>query len=109
MFTPPKTVAYEAEVAHCAARAMDGADPLDGPVAVEIEAIHGIPQSWSKKKQAAAVGGPVTAKPDIDNLIKSVADGANGVAWVDDKQIAKITARKIYGTEPGVRVRVSAM
>ncbi len=30
---------------------------------------------------------------DIDNMVKSVMDGLNKVAWVDDKQVKDLTAR----------------
>ena len=35
-------------------------------------------------------------KPDIDNIIKSIQDGLNGVAYDDDCQVVSITANKIY-------------
>lgn len=31
---------------------------------------------------------------DLDNLIKLVLDGLNGVAWLDDSQVNEIKARK---------------
>lgn len=35
-------------------------------------------------------------RPDLDNLIKFVLDVAIGILYEDDKQIAKITAEKVY-------------
>lgn len=35
-------------------------------------------------------------RPDIDNFVKSILDGLNGLAWEDDGQIVKITAEKYY-------------
>jgi len=39
-----------------------------------------------------------TKTPDIDNCIKFVLDALNGVAYHDDKQVAKVTATKKWMT-----------
>ena len=106
MYTPSKTVAYEGLVAHAASCSMDGAAPLTGALRVSIVSVHSIPQSWSNKKRELHVGKACTSKPDIDNIVKAIADGGNGVVWEDDKQIASVFAMKMYGATPGVRVRV---
>jgi Holliday junction resolvase RusA-like endonuclease len=31
---------------------------------------------------------------DLDNLIKSICDSLNGIAWVDDKQVTEIMAKR---------------
>ena len=36
--------------------------------------------------------------PDIDNLIKAVFDGLNGVAWADDRQVVRVTAERLAAT-----------
>jgi Holliday junction resolvase RusA-like endonuclease len=111
MFTPAKTVAYEGLVAMAAQMAMGATSPFSGPLAVEIEAVHSVPASWSKKRRNDALSGLAhpAVKPDIDNIVKAIADGGNGVAWVDDKQIVRLTAGKRYGTDPGVHVRVGTV
>lgn len=47
-----------------------------------------------------------TKKPDIDNVIKVIADALNGVAYDDDKQIIDVSARKVYSETPRVDVRI---
>jgi Holliday junction resolvase RusA-like endonuclease len=37
---------------------------------------------------------------DIDNLVKTVLDGFNGVVWKDDAQVMEIAARKFLGVSP---------
>lgn len=39
-------------------------------------------------------------RPDIDNLIKTVLDALNGLAYEDDKQIVKVSARKEWSNRP---------
>lgn len=39
-------------------------------------------------------------RPDIDNLIKTVLDALNGLAYEDDKQVIKIKARKEWSPTP---------
>lgn len=36
----------------------------------------------------------ISLRADIDNLIKTVLDGLNGVAWEDDTQVVKVEAVK---------------
>lgn len=109
LYTPAKTVAYESLVAMSAKAAMGGASPFSGPVALELEAIHTVPASWSNKRRQQALDGQIipTCKPDLDNVLKAIGDGANGIAWVDDKQIAAVQMVKRYGPAPGVLVRVA--
>ena len=79
---------------------------LAGAIQIKILAYYAIPKSFSNKKRDAAMRGDATPqiKPDLDNVIKSVCDGLNGVAYDDDKQITFITAAKYYGDPPRVKV-----
>ena len=36
---------------------------------------------------------------DIDNLVKFVLDGVNGLVYKDDKQVVKLVAYKLYDSE----------
>lgn len=70
--------------------------PHPGPVGLVVHASYIPPTSWSKKKRQAALNGELfkDTKPDLDNVIKSVKDGLNRIAWLDDKQVVKIAADK---------------
>ena len=109
MYTPAKTVNYEALVKMCALQQRKG-ELIKGPVALHITAVFGIPKSWSKKKLAQFAAGEtvdyVTKKPDIDNIQKIIADALNGVVWVDDSQVVDSYSAKRYGHTPCVIVRV---
>lgn len=94
--TPESTRTYEQMIAMLWKCERYGVS--DKPIAIEITAFYLVPKSWSKKKQAAVYAGEIkpTVKPDIDNIVKIVLDGLNGVAYTDDKQVIQITARKKY-------------
>ena len=109
IYTPKKTANYESLIAHAAHQAMAGAAPVEFACQVQLSITVGVPASWSKKKQAAALAGQVlpTKKPDTDNVVKAVFDGMNGVVWRDDVQAVDLFVRKRYGAAPCVFVRVS--
>lgn len=106
MATPAKTVAYEGLVAHAAQQAMAGCPLLDGPVAIDLVLDCQVPASWSQRKQRLALAGKVrpTTKPDVDNVVKAIFDGCNGVLWRDDVQVVTLSLRKVYSLTPGVSV-----
>ena len=111
MYTPEKTAAYEGLVAHAGRVAMAGAAPIEGGCSVVLDVCLPVPESWSKKKQAAALAGQVlaTKKPDTDNVIKAIFDGLNAVAWRDDVQVVRVTTQKRYGATPGVAVQITEL
>lgn len=71
-------------------------EPFKNAVSINFTAYIPVPQSFSKKKRELALAGKIcpTKKPDIDNLCKQLLDT---LTWLDDKQVIKITAIKIYG------------
>ena len=75
---------------------------IDKPIKLTIEFHFPLLKSWSNKKHVAMVGQYKRTKPDIDNLIKTVLDAANGHLWNDDNQIVEITSFKKYAEEAKV-------
>lgn len=108
MFTPQKTASYEGLIAMAGTEAMAGRTLLEGAVMVEMRIVLAIPESMSKKRKAQAIAGELfpTKKPDMDNVIKAIYDGLNGVVWKDDVQVVDAFVRKRYGEVPGVHVRI---
>ena len=109
MYTPAKTENYEARVALFAQQAMAGQSIIEGPVALSVTALFPIPPSWPKKRQAAARAGTEqhTKKPDLDNVLKAIKDGMNGVVWKDDSQVCVLReCRKGFSDTPRVVVAV---
>lgn len=108
-YTPENTAKYENLVRVTFATKYPDHVPIDTAVSLTIRAYFKIPESWPKyKKQEARDGGTMkTSKPDIDNIIKSICDGLNGVAWTDDARIAMISASKYYSDQPRVVVMIT--
>lgn len=104
-FTPEKTRAYEAAVAWECRKAMKGKLPSTLPQNVSVEVMVKPPKSWTKIKTKNALGGFIApGRPDIDNYLKAVLDGCNGVAFLDDSQVVAVYATKRYAETDGVRV-----
>jgi Holliday junction resolvase RusA-like endonuclease len=57
--------------------------------ALEVRIIANLPRPKTNKNKHH------NTKPDLDNIIKQL-DLMNGILWLDDKQIIKITAWKQY-------------
>lgn len=98
-YTPQKTRTHEGVVATLAMHAMRGRSPLNGPIILHVRFVLSIPKAWPRWKSEMAHRGEIlpTAKPDIDNLVKAVKDGLNGVVWNDDAQVISLTTVKEYG------------
>lgn len=104
VYTTPKTRAYENIVK---STAIDNRVPcVTTALRVELVIYKSIPKSFSKKKRELANEGKIypVVKPDIDNYVKAVLDGLNGVLFVDDKQIVDFRAIKRYSDSPRVEV-----
>ena len=99
-YTPKKTEDAERNI-RAAWIGKYGDRPADHPVEMRIEFVYEIPKSWSKKKKMWASTGVIskTSRPDIDNLVKTVMDALNGIAYVDDSLIRRVEASKRYKRE----------
>ena len=78
------------------------------PVTLHIVARFLPPQSKSKKLKQQMLAGEILPlkKPDMDNIVKVVADALNGVAYHDDTQIACVMAKKVYSAVEGLDITV---
>jgi crossover junction endodeoxyribonuclease RusA len=46
---------------------------------------------------------------DLDNYAKSILDGMNGVAYIDDKQICSLSIQRISDKEERVEIEIEEM
>lgn len=106
VYTPDKTTKAENEIRR--AWQEKHGSMIEGPVAVSVVFMLKMPTNWSKAKKLLTQDQEVlpTKKPDVDNLVKTVFDALNGLAYEDDKQIVELSARKVYACKPGTVIRV---
>lgn len=104
-YTPKETVMYENLVKTSFVSKYPDHIPTDKPCALCVLAVYPIPKSWSKKDKIKASEGILApTKHDVDNVLKIISDGLNGVAWSDDKQVFAAYVKKKYGERPCVTV-----
>jgi Holliday junction resolvase RusA-like endonuclease len=87
-FTPKATREAEANLA-----AQWVGTPSEGPVSLYLD-------MWDDRIKVAVTAAaepksPKLRRGDIDNYTKLILDALNGVAWVDDRQIATLLVRKM--------------
>lgn len=97
-YTPKETLEFERKV-RTAYLDQGGIYFGEQPLEANIRFIFPIAKSWSKKKKQDAIEGKtkMVARPDLDNLVKSILDSLNGVSYKDDGQVINIVATKEYG------------
>jgi crossover junction endodeoxyribonuclease RusA len=98
-FTPPATIAWERAIERAFTNAYPNHQPFPRgvEVGVSIEII------------APGKGPTASIKGDLDNQIKALLDGLNGVAYTDDIQVVAIHAMKRRvrrGELPGAEVKI---
>ena len=101
-YTPSGTRSYESLVALHARLVMNKKEftPFDGALEVLLRIYYKLPKS---KKSLSTKH---ISKPDIDNAIKSILDGMNGICYADDKQICDLNVSKRYCSAGDVGVYV---
>jgi Holliday junction resolvase RusA-like endonuclease len=108
MYTPAGTASYENKIMLCYQQRHAGVRFVP-PIILEVNAYFAIPKSYPKKKAALCSQNILrpTCKPDMDNIVKAVADALNGVAYRDDSAIVELRVAKRYGSPERLVVRVS--
>lgn len=108
-YTPKETVSYENLVKlEYRRQCNDFKFDKDTPVDMRITAYYTIPKSVSKKKRSLMLEHKIRPlkKPDSSNVVKSIEDALNGIAYHDDTQIVDSQIRRFYGETPKVVVTI---
>ena len=107
--TPERTVLYENLIKDQYMHHAEGVYLDSGtPVTLRIVARFLPPKSGSKITQKRMLEGEILPlkKPDMDNIVKVVADALNGVAYHDDTQVVLVVAKKVYSAMEGLDITV---
>lgn len=101
VYDPPQNREWEKMIRDAYLEARGMIDPTEEPVWIVVKAIFPIPQ-WAKRKKLPdkiQLGDVYTGKPDCDNILKSVLDALNKVAYKDDKQAYYTSCERMYGAQ----------
>jgi Holliday junction resolvase RusA-like endonuclease len=107
-YTPNKTRHYEEQVADVAAKAMVGVKYNDAPVRAFIIAYMDIPKSYSDARRKRCMANEhFPTRPDVDNLLKAILDGCNGIVYKDDRFVWDVRCIRRYDDGKGPRVEAT--
>lgn len=94
-YTPQKTVTYE-NLIKIIYQSKCFPNLKDKAFGMQIDIYYQIPKSYSKKKREQCLSGLIkpTKKPDDDNIVKTISDALNGLAYYDDCQRVELITTK---------------
>jgi crossover junction endodeoxyribonuclease RusA len=106
----PNTGPWRNAVAAAAHDAMRGRPPLAGPLRLEVTFVLPRPKGHYRTGRYAGelrdrAPRYCPTRPDLDKLLRAVGDAITGIVVVDDAQLVRVNARKMYGS-PGVYIAV---
>lgn len=90
-YTPEETRNAEEATGWAIKSQWPHAEPWKGAVSLDIVFVFPRPKKPTHD---------YPSKADVDNYLKLFCDAANGIMWLDDRQVVKVTACKIYGEKP---------
>ena len=104
-----KTATYENMVSILGREAMNVATQERGSYPVKLCLRFYFPVAKSNLKRIGE-GQVHTQRPDLDNCVKAIKDGLNGVAWNDDCSVVELHAHKWWTHgEPRAEVEVESV
>lgn len=107
-YTPKPTTEYETQIKTAFLLSDKKGLDFNKPIKIAVVAAYEIPKSFSRKEREQALQRQIKpcVKPDIDNVIKTVLDALNDLAYADDKQVTMVKATKLYGERAYICVEI---
>ncbi|GAH87203.1 unnamed protein product, partial [marine sediment metagenome] len=101
-YTPEKTVSYETYIKELFTIKYSEFMPKEEALTLHIWAGLLMPKSTSKKKLGMMKLGILepAKKPDVDNILKTVMDALEKLAYKNDSQICHVVIDKDYSERP---------
>lgn len=104
VYTPAKTRKFEKMIASSS----KVTNPVTYPLKLSVTIWEAPPKTWApEKRQLALEGLIVPTRGDLDNQVKAITDGLNGVAYLDDAQITRLDAQRQYGKQNRILVTMT--
>lgn len=105
-YTPKRTRDYEKLVRD--SLKLQKAELMEEPLLMKVDIYKGYLKSWTIKQREQAESGELQPfrRPDVDNYVKSILDGADGILYKDDAQIIRLEVEKHYDKEPRVEIQI---
>lgn len=94
----PKYRVWRESFQWAAKQAMQGRTPFDEPLAVQVQVgadmilVTVSPNGREAVSIPAAVARPKGVRGDLDNYVKAVLDGMNGIVYGDDRVVLAVSA-----------------
>lgn len=105
-YTPKRTKDYERLVA--TSLKAQGAEYSEKPLTMKVDIYKGYLKSWTIKQRERAKSGELQPfkRPDVDNYVKAILDGADKILYKDDAQIIRLEVEKHYDEPARVEIQI---
>lgn len=97
-YNEPEYTSYKIQLKYLFKRSYPHHIPFEDPIEMDLHFEFVKSKSCKKTDHVK--------KPDLSNLIKSVEDALNGVAYKDDAQIVTLVCNKRYSDKNQIRIKI---
>ena len=110
-YTPKETKDYEMSIKEAYLNESTCTYFNNEQLVLTLNIYQAVPKATSKKKAQEMLEHKIrpTKKPDIDNILKSICDSLNKVAYTDDTQIIEIVAKKYYAERNYMEIEIKSL